>query len=145
MIDRSFSAPAGRLAARRPGPARVLLVEDDAALQELIADYLREEGYEVVSACTVAEAIRSLRQKPVDLVLADSLWAPAWADAGDRWSRLEQVRAAAGDTPVVIFTAYDADDFADFAQRGFRDLVLKPVTLGYLCHVVARHIRVAPS
>ena len=51
----------------------VLLVEDDGALRELIAEKLTRSGYRVLAAATPAEATRTAREfsGPIDLLLAD--------------------------------------------------------------------------
>ena len=56
------------------------------------------------------------------------------------WARLEPLLALAGETPVVICTAYSAWAFADYRRRGFRDLLLKPFTLRDLLATVHRNL-----
>ena len=50
---------------------RILLVEDDYAIQELIAELLRGEGYQVDTAVSVAEGFASLEQAAPDVLLVD--------------------------------------------------------------------------
>jgi CheY-like chemotaxis protein len=49
----------------------ILLVEDHAALRELLAERLRSLGHDVVAAGTVAEAIPLLERTRVDVILSD--------------------------------------------------------------------------
>ncbi|HEX9886413.1 MAG TPA: diguanylate cyclase, partial [Longimicrobiales bacterium] len=58
-----------------PGPPfgtghRALLVEDEASVRELIATYLRREGFAVTSAASVAEGVRALKEE-FDVVVTD--------------------------------------------------------------------------
>src|SRR5947207_15603248 len=51
--------------------AGVLLVEDEENLASLVAAYLEQEGYRVVSVGTGAEALQAVEQQPVRLVVLD--------------------------------------------------------------------------
>ena len=51
--------------------ARVLLVEDDPAVGELLRDGLRADGVELVTATTGPEAVDFLRTHQIDLILLD--------------------------------------------------------------------------
>src|SRR5260370_12508134 len=50
---------------------RILLVEDERAIHELLTHALRSEGYLVDVAITLAEAWQELDKRPYDLVIAD--------------------------------------------------------------------------
>jgi two-component system, OmpR family, phosphate regulon response regulator OmpR len=50
---------------------RILLVEDDNAIQELLAELLRGEGYQVDTAMSVAEGFASLELAAPDVLLVD--------------------------------------------------------------------------
>jgi len=49
----------------------VLLVEDEESLASLVAAYLEQEGYRVVSVGTGGEALQWIEQQPVRLVVLD--------------------------------------------------------------------------
>ena len=60
-------------AARRParesrGSMRVLIVDDEPVLQDVLSTLLRREGFQVVQATTAAEALRQAEEQEVDLV-----------------------------------------------------------------------------
>ena len=116
----------------------LLVVEDDPAIAEVARLCLQEEGYRVAVATTFAQAVEALTHTRFALVLADTLGATAARPDTERWVLLEQLRVVAGYTPVVIFTAHRAQDFAGFAARGFRDLLLKPFDLDELVATVQR-------
>jgi DNA-binding response OmpR family regulator len=65
---------------RRDGPAtrhvrfkEILLVEDDATWALALNDALSEGGYRITPAASTPDAVRSLRQKPSDLVIVSAL------------------------------------------------------------------------
>lgn len=84
--------------------ARILLVEDDAAIVQTTTLRLQHEGYDVSVATDGAQALRHLAaaQAPVDLVLLD-LKLPEM-DGVEVCRRLKQ-NAATARIPVVVFTA----------------------------------------
>jgi DNA-binding response OmpR family regulator len=129
--------------ARKRGRGRILVLDDDPLLQEVVGQVLRVEGYAVTLADTLDVARQTLLRAQFDLVLSDGLGASRTAPPATRWAILEQIRDLAGATPVVIVTGREYELFADFAARGFRDVLLKPFTHRRLLSLVARHIRVA--
>ena len=135
---------ARRLLPTKPTPARrrqrILVVEDHPAAAEMLADFLGDEGYEVAVALGLTEAEARLASARFDLVLTDSLRQSTTGLLRDRWSALERIRALAGGAPVVITTAYSPASFADYRERGFRDLLRKPFTLDELLATVRRHL-----
>jgi len=50
---------------------RILLVDDSAIAREPLARLLAYEGYDVLAACNGLEALESLRDHPIDLLLLD--------------------------------------------------------------------------
>ena len=124
---------------RGAGPT-ILVVEPHPPLGEMLRDALRDEGYRPVLAASLPQAAARLHGERFDLVLADPL-RPEHATTGQLtrpWSHLEALRALAGDSPIVICTAYSAWAFADYRRRGYRDLLLKPFTLHDLLATVRR-------
>ena len=102
--------------------ASILVIEDDPAIRDATAQALRDEGYRAVALTGYAEAMRYLAAFRFDLILADS----AGAGVADPLATLEAVRAAAGDTPILVFSAPDPVVFADHAARGFAGVIAKP-------------------
>jgi DNA-binding response OmpR family regulator len=112
-------------------PGRILLVEDDASIRDLIVEVLEDEGYVVTASSTLVEAARLLDQGTFDLVVTDGfsmLPGAAFITTGD-------LVHSAGLTPVALFSAHTHDlDVAKAA--GFRDLIAKPFDLDTLVHQV---------
>jgi CheY-like chemotaxis protein len=80
----------------------VLVVDDDAAICQMIRAHLQWEGYEVECAANGAEALEMLDRRRPDVILLD-LWMPRI----DGWAfRAEQRKLPdAADIPVVVLTA----------------------------------------
>ena len=124
--------------------ATILIVDDEAAILEFVGETLCDEGYTVVLASTLGEALAALTAHRVDLVLADSLLPPPLAYADQQWDVLHEIQRHAGLAPVVIFTAYQPAFFTDYRKHGFHDLLLKPFDLDQLLACVRSYLASAP-
>ena len=101
--------------------ARVLVVDDDHTVREVVISYLRAGGYDVVEAADGETALRVMRDGPADLVLLD-LMLPG-IDGLEVCRRLR----AQGDVPVIMLTALGAEtDRVVGLERGADDYVTKP-------------------
>jgi DNA-binding NtrC family response regulator len=121
------------------------VVEDDPLLRDLVNHFLSEEGYGVTVAGSLGAAKQALRRTRFDLVLTDTLGASGGQPSAARWRALDQIRDLAAGMPVVIVSGHRGEVFADYAARGFRDMLLKPFTLRGLLTLVARHIASADA
>ena len=108
---------------------KVLLVEDHAAMREMISDHLVECGFTVDSVGDAEEARAALAVSPYDALLLD-LGLP---DA-DGMELLREVRAGtARNLPTLIVTARDTlDDRAGGLNAGADDYIVKPFELAEL-------------
>lgn len=118
----------------------LLILDDDKAIRETLADIAGDSGYSVAQAASVKEALLQLDMRPPELVLAD-LFVPG----GDG---LEVCRnATAVGSEVVVMTGCGSVDNAVQALRmGVRDYLIKPVCLERLQSIlssVARENQVA--
>ncbi|HEX7879807.1 MAG TPA: response regulator, partial [Candidatus Eisenbacteria bacterium] len=86
---------------------RILVVEDDTAMRDLLADELREAGFAIVTAADGNEALRQLDRHEVNAVVTD-LQMPGLT--GDQL--LEAIRTRDSRLPVVIITAFGTIDTA---------------------------------
>jgi two-component system response regulator HydG len=102
--------------------ARVLVVDDDLAMVETLADALAERGYEAVACDSSAEATRRLEQEPFDAVVTD-LRMPVH----DGMSLLACSRRSAPERPVIVMTGYGAIETAvDAIRQGAYHYMTKP-------------------
>jgi DNA-binding response OmpR family regulator len=105
-----------------PAPSRVLVVDDDAMVAEVVATYLVRAGFDIERAADGTTALEKAAARPPDLVVLD-LTLPD-LDGLEVCRRLRQAR---GDLPVVILTARgDEDDRVLGLQTGADDYVTKP-------------------
>ena len=105
-------------------PARVLVVDDERSIVELVATALRYEGFQVETAATGRDALRSVASWRPDLVVLDVMLPDL--DGHEVHRRLD------GSTPVPILylTARDAtEDKVRGLTLGADDYVTKPFSL----------------
>ena len=112
--------------------ARILLVEDDAALGRVTEVTLTARGYDVVWAKNGAAAVEQLASRSWDLVLSDVRMPEL-----DGLGLLEVVKRDHPDLPVVLMTAHaNVGAAVDAMKRGARDYIAKPVAKEELFHVL---------
>jgi two-component system, OmpR family, response regulator MprA len=101
--------------------ARVLVVEDDEAIADVLRRSLRAEGHEVRSAADGVEALTAAEQFIPDLVVLD-LGLPR-LDGAEVCKRLR----ADSDVPILILTARsETDDRVSGLDSGADDYIVKP-------------------
>ena len=83
--------------------AKVLLLEDDVALQEIIAECLEEEGYFVVCCDSGLEAAEKAYEEDFDLLLLDVM-----VDGQSGFNALKEIRESGKDTPAIFITALNS-------------------------------------
>ncbi len=113
------------------GPVRVLVVEDEVSLAELLTMALRYEGWDVCSASDGLSAVRTAREFGPDLAVLDVMLPDI-----DGLEVLRRLRADTPKLPVLFLTAKDAvEDRIAGLTVGGDDYVTKPFSLE---EVVAR-------
>jgi two-component system OmpR family response regulator len=106
-------------------PLRVLVVDDEANIAELISMALRYEGFNVRAAHTGTRAVAAAKEFRPDAVVLD-IMLPDF----DGLEVLRRMRATEPDVPVVFLTARDAvEDRVAGLTAGGDDYVTKPVSL----------------
>ncbi|MBO9376809.1 phosphate regulon transcriptional regulatory protein PhoB [Sphingomonas histidinilytica] len=104
--------------------ARVLLVEDDAALAELVSWHLEREDFEVERTADGEEAILLARETPPDLVLLD--WMIEGVSGIEVCRRLRRLPDTAN-VPIIMLTARgEEEDRVRGLETGADDYVTKP-------------------
>ncbi len=100
---------------------RILIVDDDASLAEMLQLVLRQEGFETVWCPTGDAALKAFRESAADLVLLD-LMLPGLNGV----DVCRRIRAESG-VPIVMLTAKsDTGDVVDGLEAGADDYVPKP-------------------
>lgn len=116
---------------------RLLLVDDELELLDMVASILREDGYENIrTAGTVEEALREAGESAPELAILDVM-----LPDGDGFGLMEKLREK-GDYPVLFLTARgeDEDKFRGFGL-GADDYIVKPFLPKELLFRVAAILR----
>ncbi|WP_295997596.1 response regulator, partial [Rugamonas sp.] len=120
---------------------RVLVVDDEADLRELLEITLLKMGLDVDSAETLKQARALLQQHDYALVLTDMR-----LPDGLGLELVREVTAAHKNTPIAVVTAFGSADNAVVALKaGAFDYVSKPVVLDQLRIMVQSALRLTPA
>lgn len=118
--------------------ARLLIVDDEAALMEALCNTLQAQGYEVVGCTSAVAALAAFEQTPFDLLLAD-LTMP-------EMNGIELLRAALQIDPLLVVIIMTGDGTISTAvaamQSGAHDYILKPFNLSAILPVLTRGLAV---
>jgi DNA-binding response OmpR family regulator len=103
------------------GPTRVLVVDDEPTVREVVVGYLRRDGHEVDEAADGATALELLEERAPDLVVLDLM-----LPGVNGLDILRRIRAH-GDLPVILLTARSEEpDRVAGLELGADDYVVKP-------------------
>lgn len=106
--------------------SRILIIDDEPAIQDVLGDILRDEGYEVFIAGDGLEGLRLLKTEPVDVVFLD-VWLPGKGGI----DVLEAIKSDWPDVEVVIISGHATVETAVRAIKlGAYDYLEKPLDLG---------------
>lgn len=96
--------------------ARLLVVDDERDLRHLFAIELADEGHEVETAGSVAEALEILEKGTIDLLILD-----VQMPGESGLQLLQTLRAERSDLPVILCTAFSSyrDDFCSWLADGY--------------------------
>lgn len=107
---------------------KVLLLDDDLDLQELIRDYFKPRGYEIICHSSaeqgVTEIIRNASSdEPINLVITDFRLPNM-----NGIELIEQLKRVAPQIPIILITAHSSLDLAiEAIEKGAYDFVVKPL------------------
>ncbi|MEK4709322.1 response regulator transcription factor [Bacillus sp. FSL R10-2780] len=100
---------------------RILIVEDEDILREILKDYFLSEQYKVLEARDGKEALALFKEEEVDLVILDIMLPEL-----DGWSVCRRIRKTS-QVPIIMLTArVDEDDTLLGFELGADDYVTKP-------------------
>jgi two-component system OmpR family response regulator len=119
------SSPRGAAAQAGPLEARLLVVEDEPTILELLSGSLRFAGFEVLTAASGREALRAAAASRPDLILLDVM-----LPDGDGFDVIRAMRAGGPRVPVIFLTARGhVHDRVAGLTLGGDDYITKPFSL----------------
>ncbi len=116
---------------------RVLIVEDDDAVRSMLQEGLQRDGFEVVAASNVRDALRHIAAETFDVLLSD-LHMPL---AGDGFTLVSAMRHTHPDALTVILSGYPAVDEAMSAIPSQADEIFaKPIRISALKELIRKRL-----
>lgn len=120
---------------------KVLVVDDDVALREMMAMTLKKEGHEVTAAAGATEARSLIALTAFDLVVSD-----IYLGDGTAIDLLEDIRQASPETAVILVTAQGTVETAAAARdAGVFEYLAKPFQLEQLVECVTAALGTRPK
>ncbi|KAF0106792.1 MAG: response regulator receiver [Anaerolineaceae bacterium] len=106
---------------------RVLAIDDDPAMTELLSLILKGRGFDVLTANTGADGVKIIHEAGPDVVILDLMMPDM-----DGWQVCKQIRDFSN-VPIVILSALDHPGMvASALDAGADDYLIKPVPSGVL-------------
>ncbi len=113
---------------------RILVVDDERVIREILSEFLALEGYQVRSVSDGERALSELRIRPYDMVISD-LKMPSVSGL----ELLEKVTAENINVLTVIMTGFGTVETAiEAMKKGAYDYILKPFKVEEVLHIVER-------
>lgn len=122
-------------------PKKILIVEDEANIRELLRLYLEREGYTVLEAENGVEGIKKWKSDKPDMLLLDVMM-----PVMDGWAVCKEIRAES-DVPIIMLTAKgETADRVSGLEMGADDYIVKPLEMPeVIARVRAVFRRIAPD
>ena len=121
---------------------KVLIVEDDAMLNDLMKTALEKNGFIVEYTYNALDGIKILESKTLDLIVSDIM-----LPGMDGFAFAEMVRKTNKSIPILFVTAKDSfEDKKKGFNLGIDDYMVKPIDLGELVlrvHALLRRSKIA--
>lgn len=103
---------------------KILIVEDEIKLSEVMSLYLRKENYDVTTVSDGKKADEIITADTFDLIILDVM-----LPGKDGWALLRKVKSL-GETPVILTTARGEEDDRIFGlELGADDYMVKPISM----------------
>lgn len=115
-------------------PKRILCVDDDADSCVMLEVFLKQAGYETVSAQNADEALQKAENENFNLFLLD-----LWLKNGEGIELCRRIRSRDGQTPIVIYSADARKDTQEkIAGINIQAFLVKPKGLDELLETIER-------
>ncbi len=121
----------------RDNSAKILVVDDERSMRELLEIMLHKEGYRVTCADSGRQALEFIQHSPFDLVITDIRMKPV-----NGLEVLKQCKSLSPTTVVIIISAYASTETAVAAMKeGAYDYLPKPFNLDEMRTVITNALR----
>jgi CheY-like chemotaxis protein len=127
----SLSEPVPEQAeSRRPS---VLVIDDDKALNDLLCEFLSEEGYKVEAAFDGLEGMRIFQPSEHDVVMTDVAMPHM-----NGWELIAALRVRSPELPIILITGYSSAHWNEsyLRKQGVVAVLNKPLDLNYLSGIL---------
>jgi len=115
---------------------RILIIEDEVKIQEILTEFLQEYGYAVDCACDGVAGIAQFSEEKYDLILLDIMMPKI-----DGLAVLELIREKS-DIPIILITAMETEEFQ---MKGFDlkadDYITKPFSMNLVIRRIEAVLR----
>ncbi len=110
-------------------PTRILVVDDELLIRDLLYDFFAEKNFAVMTANNVTEAMELLAlHREFDVILTDIKM-----DGEDGLSFIDRIRAEAPKLPVIVMTGYPSVETAvEALRKRVFDYIIKPFNINRL-------------
>jgi len=115
---------------------KILIIDDEAQIRDLLAQFLAASGYVVTTAGSAAEALTSVQRDPPDLILSD-----LQLEDADGLEMIGRLKAVLPTTPVILLTGvlFDAEVVRDILNKQVASYVAKTSPLSRIMAEI-RHL-----
>jgi CheY-like chemotaxis protein len=115
----------------------ILIVDDNRSMADALVDILVLKGFETFVASSGAEALQTLYEHPIDVLLTDVIMAEM-----DGVELYRQTREAYPQLITVLMTAYAADELIQQGMaEGIKTVLTKPVDIDFLVLLLSTYKR----
>jgi DNA-binding NtrC family response regulator len=119
----------------------VLVVDDDIAVCRILHRMLTDEQYHVQINQSVADALRSIEEKPFNVYVMDYK-----LPDGTGLDLAERIRSKGSTAPIILISGYDSSAVALRAEKlHISDIIEKPFARATICSAVAKAIGDTPT
>lgn len=117
---------------------KILIVDDDKNICEVLSDILAEVGYLIKTASNGKEALEKIRQEPFNLVITD-IKMPIM----DGMSLLQEIERTHKDIEVILITSYgNQGQQVEATRLGAYEYLNKPLNLDQLKEIIEQALKI---
>jgi CheY-like chemotaxis protein len=112
--------------------ARILVIEDEVDMRELLKDILTDKGHKVETVSNGMEGVKLFEKKKFDLVFTD-LVMPRMSG----WEVAEKIKGINKDAPVFLITGWDVElKDSEMKENGVDFFIKKPFNMDHIFNVI---------